>query len=249
MRILLTNDDGHLAPGLLELASALQKQHELLVVAPDEQRSACSHSMTMFRPLVLSRYSLPGCSAPAYSLSGTPVDCVKVALNRLYDADKPDLVLSGINKGANLGTDVLYSGTVAAAVDAGILGLHGVAVSVGNFHNAAQVDYQPAVEEVLRLLALPVFSGEPRVINLNLPPVTPKEIAGRVECSLGNIRYEDHYKVYSLPDGSQELHLQVGQFLVRGDEPGTDVDYHFKNYITYTQLHRDLTDKAFPLPL
>lgn len=244
MRILITNDDGFAAPGLVALAQAVEQHHEVLIVAPHTQRSACAHSLTMHSPLVLQRHNPPGIKSPAYSLTGTPVDCVKVAVDRIYKGEKPDLVLSGVNKGANLGTDVLYSGTVAAAMEGGVLGISGLAVSLGNFENAEELDYTAAVEAAMQILNKPIFDA-PRVLNLNIPNVPKEQMKGIVECPLGNIHYHDEYEDI-MHEGSPALALKIGKWLVKHNEPGTDVFYHFENYITLTQLHRDLTDYDAP---
>ena len=129
MRILFTNDDGVFSPGLLALLSAFQGDgNELLVAAPDAERSGASHSFTMLSPLRAKPVMIPGAErVAAYAVSGTPVDCVKLAYGNLFE--KPDLLISGINLGANRGTDIFYSGTVSAAMEGALLGIPSIAVS------------------------------------------------------------------------------------------------------------------------
>lgn len=128
MKILLSNDDGIFAPGIHALAEALCQAHEVYVCAPDGERSAVSRSMTLFSPLRARKTQLAGLpDIPAYAVSGTPVDCMRLALGNLFP--EPDIVVSGVNMGPNLGTDVLYSGTVAAAHEAALLGYQSIAVS------------------------------------------------------------------------------------------------------------------------
>ena len=147
MKILLSNDDGVFAPGLKALANALNKDHELTVSAPDSERSAVSRSMTLFDPLRARETRIEGLpDVPAYAVSGTPVDCVRLALGNLFS--EPDIVVSGINMGPNLGTDVLYSGTVAAAHEAALLGYQSIAVSCLSYHGRN-------IETAARLLGMP----------------------------------------------------------------------------------------------
>ena len=147
MKLLLSNDDGYLAAGIGALAKTLQAAgHEVFVAAPHRQRSAASRSMTLFDPLRAERVSLPAApDVEAYAVTGTPVDCVRLALGNLFP--EPDLVLSGVNEGANLGTDTLYSGTVAAAHEAALLGYQAIAVSC---HGHRPVHFETAARVALR---------------------------------------------------------------------------------------------------
>src|SRR5665647_1089265 len=141
MRLLLTNDDGINAKGIYALAKEIEKNHEVIIVAPDKERSACGHSITLTRPLIVRETKLIGLKSKAFSVDGTPADCVKIAINKLIDSKingKIDMVVSGINKGLNLGTDVLYSGTVSAAIEATIYKIPAMTVSMavkGNIEN------------------------------------------------------------------------------------------------------------------
>ena len=128
MRILLTNDDGIDAEGIYTLAKELEKNYEVIIVAPDNQRSAQSHAITLFQPIVVKEVKLDGLKSKAYSISGTPADCVRVGLDALSGGDI-DLVFSGINLGLNAGMDILYSGTVSAAIEANIHNIPSIAVS------------------------------------------------------------------------------------------------------------------------
>ena len=131
MKILLVNDDGIDAVGLKTLAETLSGEHELYIVAPEAERSAFSHSVTIFRDIRYIKTAHE--TIESYSISGTPADCVKFTIIHLFKDAKPDLVLSGINSGPNLGSDIMYSGTVAAASEAVFLGIPAVAVSLGGF--------------------------------------------------------------------------------------------------------------------
>src|SRR5438128_11885311 len=171
MRILLSNDDGYFSPGLERLAADLAAYAEITVVAPERDRSGASNSLTLDRPLTVRR-------APNGFLfvNGTPTDCVHLAVTGLLEG-LPDMVISGINLGANMGDDTIYSGTVAAATEGFLLGIPSIAVSLaaaGNdcFATAAQV----AHDLVERYMRAPL--GEPMLLNVNVPDVPPQQLRG-----------------------------------------------------------------------
>ena len=128
MKILLTNDDGVHALGIYALAKVLEKEHDVIIVAPSEQKSASSHAITIRNPLYMGETQLDGIKSKAYWVKGTPADCVKLFFEKINN-EKIDFVISGINDGYNLGTDVLYSGTVSAAIEANIYNIPSIAVS------------------------------------------------------------------------------------------------------------------------
>lgn len=172
MKILISNDDGVHAEGIQTLANALKDIAEIVVVAPDRNRSGASNSLTLESPLRVNEIK-----PNVFSVQGTPTDCVHFALNELMKDDYPDLVLSGINHGANLGDDVLYSGTVAAAMEGHFLGVQAIAISlVGKTHfdTAARI----AKELVLQHRSNPIPTN--RLINVNVPDV-PFEKLGTTE--------------------------------------------------------------------
>lgn len=175
MKLLLSNDDGVYAEGIAALATALMDEHELYISAPDRQRSAVSRSMTLFSPLRARETTLPGVRAKAFAVSGTPVDCVRLGLGNLCPA--PDVVVSGVNHGPNLGTDVLYSGTVAAAHEAALLGYQAIAVS-DCAHNPKHLDTAAKVAAacVRYISAHPLPFG--CVLNVNVPDVPYGELKG-----------------------------------------------------------------------
>ena len=181
MRILLTNDDGINAPGLRALVEEFRTGHEVLVVAPDTQRSAVSHACTFLSPIRLAPYS-GGCPGiEEYSINGTPVDCVFLALFHLWKDNPPDIILSGVNSGANMGYDVMYSGTVAAAMEGSIHGHKAVAVSLDTRHPvhfaaAARLAHRLAdkIMENPDALAAPPQT----LYNLNVPDMPLEEIKG-----------------------------------------------------------------------
>lgn len=178
MRILLSNDDGYFAPGLAALAGALSRLGDLTVVAPERDRSGASNSLTLDRPLTLRR-------APSgfYYVNGTPTDCVHLAVTGMLD-ELPDMIVSGVNHGANMGDDTIYSGTVAAATEGFLLGIPSLAISLvghggSHFDTAAQV----AAELVGRFQRNPV--SEPVLLNVNVPDLPREGIAGFEVTRLG----------------------------------------------------------------
>ncbi|BBO82149.1 5'-nucleotidase SurE [Desulfosarcina ovata subsp. sediminis] len=175
MQILLTNDDGIHAPGLWALHHALAGHHAVTVVAPDRERSAVGHGITLHQPIRLESARVNG-SAQGYAVSGTPADCVKLGLAELFDR-RPDLVLSGINPGANVGVNVNYSGTVAAAKEAAIAGIPAIAVSIkapGRDHLAAAARFAEGFSRQVMARGIPTGT----FLNLNFPDLPMDEIRG-----------------------------------------------------------------------
>ncbi len=179
MRILLSNDDGYFAPGLAVLADAIQKIAHIDVVAPERDRSGASNSLTLSRPLRLQ------CAANGfYYVDGTPTDCVHLAITGLL-SQEPDMVISGINHGANLGDDVIYSGTVAAAMEGRFLGLPAIAVSLvgksgGHFETAARV----VLDLIVKLKSHPLPADT--ILNVNVPDIPYEQLAGFEATRLGH---------------------------------------------------------------
>lgn len=162
--ILLTNDDGYFSDGLQTLYKALTKQHEVYIVAPDREQSASSHSLTLNRPLRIHKIN-----DHTYACDGTPTDCVMLALHRLFKKRPPDMVLSGINHGANMGDDIIYSGTVAAAIEGSICGIQSIAVSMANWEPGMRMSAAAAytarfISRIERLKIDPTT-----IINVNFP--------------------------------------------------------------------------------
>lgn len=171
MHILLSNDDGFQAPGLAILANTLKQLGELTVVAPDRNRSAASNSLTLNRPLNVQR-----ADNGFYKVDGTPTDCVHLAITGILDKE-PDIVISGPNDGPNMGDDVLYSGTVAAATEGRFLGLPAIAVSMGNFEPQHYKTACWAIEKILRKLQQTRLSDD-TILNVNVPDLPIEQIRG-----------------------------------------------------------------------
>lgn len=249
MKLLLSNDDGIFALGIRTLANTLAAAgHEIYVVCPDRERSATGHGLTLHDPIRAERvdsFFNPGIKA--WSCSGTPADCVKLGLWALLD-EMPDFVLSGINQGSNIGTDVLYSGTVSAAMEGLIENIPSIAISVTSF---TAKEFQPAADFAVKLLGdltenpLP----HPLLLNVNVPAVNADEIAGVVLTRQGVRRYVDIFQKRVDPRGKTYYWLS-GEALQDVEQPDdlrlppdipTDVQAIRENYITVTPLQYNLS--------
>ncbi len=232
MRVLIANDDGIDAPGIHALVRAFaQAGHEVTVAAPDRQRSAASQSMTMDRPIAVREQKVPG-AVRAYAIGGTPVDCVKVALNKL--CTDAEIVVSGINRGYNVGSDVLYSGTVGAAMEAALCGRAAIAVSLS--HEREDL-YDLAAQAALEVLPLMKYVPEYAVLNLNYPAVD--NIKGVKAVPLKRMQYLDEYVRSEDEDGQVFYTLASGQFADMSEEDD-DFTWISRGYETLTILGYDM---------
>lgn len=234
MRILVTNDDGYLAGGIRTLASAAATLGDVQVVAPDREQSATSHSLTLHYPLRVR--GIEGMQV----VDGTPTDCVMLAVGELLE-NRPDFVLSGVNHGANLGDDVLYSGTVAAAMEATILGIPAVAVSYAGSEFDGLPQWGDLLGGLLRqLLVRDDFPAE-TLLNVNLPAVAPDRVAGVKITSLGRRAYVGSLTRAEDPNGREYFWIGGGESRWWG---GADSDFRaiHDGYISVTPLHLDLTN-------
>ncbi|HBV75684.1 MULTISPECIES: 5'/3'-nucleotidase SurE [Vibrio] len=232
MKILLSNDDGVNALGMNTLAQVLSEIAEVVIVAPDRNRSGASNSLTLETPLRVNQVR-----PNVYSVQGTPTDCVHFALNELMKDDMPDLVVSGINHGANLGDDVLYSGTVAAAMEGHFLGVQSIAISlVGKTHfdTAAHV----AKDMVLQHVKNPIPSQY--LININIPDLPLEQLAGTQVTRLG-ARHHAENMIKQLDPRGQEVYWlgPPGKEADAGE--GTDFYAIEKGEVSITPLRVDLT--------
>jgi 5'-nucleotidase len=233
MRFLLSNDDGYLAPGLSALARALQPLGELDVVAPERNRSGASNSLTLHRPLRVRQ-----ADNGFYNVDGTPTDCVHLAITGLME-HKPDMVIAGINHGANLGDDVLYSGTVAAAMEGRFLGVPAIAVSLTNH---AGKHFDTAARIVVRLIER--LGNEPlpadTILNVNVPDLPLEQLAGVEATRLGHRHQAEAMIRASDPHGNPVY--WIGAPGLEADAgPGTDFDAVRRQCVSITPLHVDLT--------
>jgi 5'-nucleotidase len=238
MRILLTNDDGIQSQGLTALAEALKGEHEVTILAPDRNWSISGHNRTMDRPLRVNEVPL-GDGYKAYSSDGSPADCVALAVLGFLD-QKPELVISGINHGNNLGDDITYSGTVAAAMEGIISGIPAIAVSM-NTDPIWPIDV--AAQFVVRFVEQITEHGiEPDILfNINLPNLPHDEIMGVQVTTLGKRIYEDQLLKREDPRG--RTYYWIGGNSIRSEgEKGTDVAAVADGYVSITPIHMDMTN-------
>jgi 5'-nucleotidase len=235
MKILITNDDGIHSPGIRVLAREMRGLGEVTVVAPDRERSAASHSLTLHKPLRVNALG-----RGFYSVSGTPTDCVNLAANGILKA-QPDLVVSGINMGGNLGDDITYSGTVSGAMEGTILGIPSVAVSqLGE----APFHFESAARLVLQVARLVRGQGLPpdTLLNVNVPNLPPRHLKGvRITC-LGKRIFDANTVVRKTDPRGKEYFWIGGNRLNWEPRENTDHEAVEKGYASITPIHLDLTN-------
>jgi 5'-nucleotidase len=250
LKLLISNDDGIFALGVRTLANTLAKAgHHVTVVCPDRERSATGHGLTLHRPIradIVDSFFDP--KVTAWSCSGTPADCVKFALSAVLK-NPPDFVLSGINHGSNLGTDILYSGTVSAAMEGIIEGIPSIALSLASF---TYQDFQPAANFALSLVEQLTDTPLPQatLLNVNVPPLDADKITGVAITRQGLRRYIEQFerridprgKTYYWLAGEVVEEIEQPEHLHLGPNIPTDVQAIRKNYITVTPLQYNLTD-------
>lgn len=239
MKILISNDDGIRAAGLNALRESLQDQHQLYVVAPDRERSATGHKITLDRPLRVKEWTYPGSDTIGWEVDGTPADCVKLGLEALLP-EPPDLVISGINFGPNLGTDVLYSGTVSAAVEGMINDIPSIAISLASHEFC---DFTFSSEIIKKIVSIMDGGLSARtLLNINTPPCTPRGIK---VTRLGDRRYVNIFDKRIDPRGRVYFWMAGEPFDLDKDDPETDVWAIRGGYISITPVQFDLTDYGF----
>ncbi len=238
MIILLTNDDGIQAPGLRAMRAALlEAGHAVHVVAPMTEQSAVGHAITVRNPLRVGHVQESGFRGTG--VFGTPADCVKLGIGNLLP-DKPDMVVSGINSGANVGPDVMYSGTVAAAREAAALGYKALAVSYDSFRVGDIAEHARFAADVIRRIPWDMLPPK-RVMNLNLPALPMAECKGLTLCPQTSASWRDWYHERSDPRGQPYWWLD-GAIPPESVAPGTDRALLSAGWATLTPLRFDFTD-------
>jgi len=233
MKILVSNDDGYMAEGIIALSETLAELGEITVVAPDRNRSGASNSLTLENPLRLNKMA-----DNVYRVDGTPTDCVHLAITGLLE-EEPDMVVSGINAGANLGDDVLYSGTVAAAMEGRFLGLPAIAISL-NGHTATHYETAAWVaKKLVRQLQTTSLPAD-TILNVNVPDLPIEEIIGFEATRLGHRHKADPVIKERDPRGREMYWVgPAGEEQDAG--PGTDFDAIRRGAVSVTPLQIDLT--------
>ena len=236
MKILLSNDDGYRAPGLRALVQTLGEVAELVVMAPSSDRSCSSSSLTLRQPIAVHR--VPDSPHEFYHVEGTPADCVHLAINGFL-GDKPDMVVSGVNAGSNLGDDVIYSGTVAAAIEGRFLGLPALAVSLAS---DSPIHYESAARVVRDMIAILVTNPLPGdiILNINVPDLPYEQLSGMYATRCG----ARHQSQPVIDDGGEGdiRYFRIGPSGSKADAgPGTDFHAIAGGRVSITPLHIDMT--------
>lgn len=235
--ILICNDDGVRSEGIEALAAAMKEVGTVYVVAPDRERSAASHSLTLLHPLRVEKLG-----PRTYSVDGTPTDCVNLGVNGILKGRKIDLLVSGINKGANLGDDITYSGTVSAAMEGTILGIPSIAVSVvtrSRYRFDVASGFAVTVARKVMQQGLP----DDTLLNVNVPNVPKDKIAGIRMTRMGKRVYGDVIVEKRDPRG-RKYYWIGGDYLTSEEVPGSDLEAIEDNCISITPIHLDLTNYA-----
>lgn len=241
MRILLTNDDGIHAPGIRALWEELRALGEIFVVAPDSEKSATSQAITVHHPIRVDQYPISLQGIEAWKVGGTPTDCVKLAIEALLDK-RPDIVVSGINQGPNLGTDVLYSGTVSAAIEAAMFNIPAVAVSLDAWQSP---DFAPAARFTARFVSTMAQQQLPpnTLININVPHLPEPQLKDPLVTKLGIRQYENVFQKRVDPRG-RTYYWMGGNIVDNENQADTDIAVVKQGHIAITPIHFDLTNFA-----
>jgi 5'-nucleotidase len=235
MNILCSNDDGILAPGLALLADACRAVADVTVVAPDREQSGTSHSLTLHRPLRPTQRP-----DGAYQVDGTPTDCVMLAMEALMPA-RPDFVFSGINHGPNMGEDVLYSGTVSAAMEGVMLGVPGVAISFTGHNPETMATYRDVLTRLVRRITSAPEYPRNMLLNINLPDRPADDVEGTRVTRLGSRYFSDSLTRMQDPWGRDIMWIGGGTITWTGGEESDHVAVA-EGYISVTPLQMDLTN-------
>lgn len=238
MKVLITNDDGINARGILALAKEISKKHEIIVVAPREQKSASSHSISIHNPIKIKEEKIDK-DFKSYSLVGTPADCTQAGLSLL--SKDIDLVISGINRGLNCGTDILYSGTVSAAIEGAIYNVPSIAISMEVNWERYDEDYTKAAKWISKIvdIAEKSYLKQDVVLNVNVPNIAEEDIKGIKVCKLGKSTYKTDYAL--VEENEDMIYTTKG---ARNEILEEDSDLYFltQGYVTLTPLHFDFTN-------
>ncbi len=237
MRILISNDDGIHAPGIAALYEALRPVGELYVVAPESERSAVGHAITVYDPLKTKRIHKNG-EWFGYAVDGTPADCVKLALTTLLE-HPPDLVVSGINLGPNTGISVLYSGTVSAATEGTILGIPSIAFSLGSFTKPCWSTAQQVARKIVERVATDGLPAD-TLLNVNIPNRPAEELRGIRVTRMGRSRYIETFERRTDPRGNTYYWMD-GDMRLLEDPADTDIQALEEGFVSLTPIGFDMT--------
>ncbi len=238
--ILITNDDGITAPGIRALVNAVRGLGRVVVVAPDSPQSGMGHAITIGQPLRLDKVDVFE-GVESWQCNGTPADCVKLARDKILH-EKPDICLSGINHGANHSINVIYSGTMSAAMEAAIEDIPSIGFSSLDYSFDADFSIAAQVAEELtkRMLSQPLPAHI--LLNVNIPITTPETFRGMKICRQAYAKWEEQFDHRKDPRG-RDYYWMVGKFINRDKDPGTDVEALKEGYASIVPVTIDFTDK------
>ena len=241
MKILLTNDDGINSEGLYSLYLQAKKLGDVTIVAPDAEQSAVGHAITLSQPLRVKEI-MRNRSFYGYAVNGTPADCVKIGVRAVMKS-RPDIIISGINLGPNLGTDVIYSGTVSAATEGRILGVPSFAISLATYKKP---DYEYAAKFARRLIRVVVRQGLPAdtLLNVNVPPVPEGKVRGVKITHQSKSRFIEVFDKRKDPR-ERTYYWLTGEMAQMEDDRDADDVAIKENYISITPIHFDMTDYRY----
>jgi len=242
--ILVTNDDGITAPGIRHLIKIMKTIGEVVVVAPDRPQSGMGHAITISDnlycdPVTIDKYS----QVKEFSCSGTPADCVKIGAQEILDR-KPDLCVSGINHGSNSSINVIYSGTMSAAVEAGVEGIPAIGFSLLDYSMEANFDH--TTKFVKRITEQVIQNGLPKgvVLNVNFPKESDEKLKGVKVCRQANARWQEQFDKRQSPQG-RDYYWLSGEFINQDEGHETDVEALEENYVSIVPVKFDLTAHEF----
>ena len=240
-KILITNDDGIFAPGIYALWEAMQEVGQTTVVAPDTEQSAVGHAITLSDPLRVEGIHRTG-GFEGFAVSGTPADCAKIAIRSLMDK-KPDVLISGINRGANLGNNIIYSGTVSAATEGTMLGIPSVAISINSFNSD---EFRGAKETAIKVVHYLTNNTLPSgtLLNVNVPYCPPEEIKGIKVTRQGNQYFQDDFDQRKDPRG-RTYYWMKGKIIDDDQELYYDSKAVCDGYVSITPIHFQMTNESY----
>lgn len=237
--ILVTNDDGITAPGILALIEVMETLGDVVVVAPDSPQSGMGHAITINNTLHLDKISKKGDKTLKYSCSGTPADCVKIAINEVLDR-RPDLCVSGINHGSNSSINVIYSGTMSAAIEAGIEGIPAIGFSNLNYNWEANFEASKKYVKQITKNALKHGIAEGVILNVNIPDLEEKEIKGIKVCRQARAIWKEKFDKRKTPQG-KDYYWLTGKFVNYDNGSDTDEWALKEGYVSVVPVQFDLT--------
>lgn len=248
MKILISNDDGVMAEGIKALVTELSKEHDVYVVAPDRERSAAGHSLTLHTPIRVEELESKFGAKRIWITSGTPGDCVKIGINAILSEDeKPDLIISGINHGPNLGTDILYSGTVSCAMEGAMMGYPSIAVSLASMTCEPELFKNVAMFIAKFIHKIKEFPfPQKSILNINVPGLMPEDLAGVAITRLGGKMFTDEYDKRVDPRG-KVYYWMAGELIRHCDNDDSDINALRWNKVSVTPITFEMTlDSVIP---